>query len=227
MRKFVLPCFAVVFFMTACVSQTEVRKDSENTTAVHAKHDQKVAHEITRESVRSDSPADISETSHKTIVETKIEQPSLASLDAGTLTDSLERDLSQAVETSRTAMVFREKNLLVVTLSGDAVFNMNSATVKTAAGSEIHSIANVIAQHPNSFVRVEGHTDSRGSEFNNMLLSKDRAEAVKNLLIQRGVDASRIEIIPFGESKPLISNQTEAGRRKNRRVEIKIATSDS
>jgi len=70
---------------------------------------------------------------------------------------------------------------------------------------------------------VEGHTDSVGSETYNMDLSIRRATAVKNLLVQRGVAENRIEVIGFGKTMPVATNDTEAGRMKNRRVEIKIA----
>jgi len=70
---------------------------------------------------------------------------------------------------------------------------------------------------------VEGYTDSKGSDTYNMDLSKRRANAVKNLLVQRGVAENRIEVVGFGETMPVATNDTEAGRQKNRRVEIKIA----
>ena len=84
-------------------------------------------------------------------------------------------------------------------------------------------MAGILNQYPNTFVRVEGHTDSRGSNEYNMELSIRRANAVKNLLLQRGVADSRIEVVGFGETMPVATNDTEAGRQKNRRVEIKIA----
>jgi len=70
---------------------------------------------------------------------------------------------------------------------------------------------------------VEGYTDSKGSDTYNMDLSKRRANAVKNLLVQRGVAENRIEVVGFGETMPVATNDTEAGRQKNRRVKIKIA----
>ena len=70
---------------------------------------------------------------------------------------------------------------------------------------------------------MEGYTDSKGSDTYNMDLSKRRANAVKNLLVQRGVAENRIEVVGFGETMPVATNDTEAGRQKNRRVKIKIA----
>jgi outer membrane protein OmpA-like peptidoglycan-associated protein len=70
---------------------------------------------------------------------------------------------------------------------------------------------------------VEGHTDNKGTDAYNMDLSNRRALAVKNLLVQRGIADSRIEAVAYGETLPVATNDTEAGRQRNRRVEIKIA----
>jgi outer membrane protein OmpA-like peptidoglycan-associated protein len=71
-------------------------------------------------------------------------------------------------------------------------------------------------------VRIEGHTDSRGRAKRNMRLSKRRAQSVMRFLIEKGVDASRLEAQGFGEDKPIASNRTRKGRAKNRRVEFVI-----
>ncbi len=78
-------------------------------------------------------------------------------------------------------------------------------------------------QYPNTVIRVEGRTDRRGSDEYNMELSNRRANAVKELLVQRGVAGNRIEVFGFGKTMPVVSNDTEAGRQRNRRVETKIA----
>jgi outer membrane protein OmpA-like peptidoglycan-associated protein len=84
-------------------------------------------------------------------------------------------------------------------------------------------VAGVLNQYPNTLVRVEGHTDNKGTDAYNMDLSNRRATAVKNLLVQRGIADSRIEAVGYGETLPVATNDTEAGRQRNRRVEIKIA----
>ena len=86
-----------------------------------------------------------------------------------------------------------------------------------------HKIANILIKYPDTVIQVEGHTDSTGSESYNMDLSARRAEAVKNLLVQKGVDPSRILTLAFGESKSIASNDSDYGRAQNRRVEIKVA----
>ena len=143
----------------------------------------------------------------------------------GRMMDNQERDMRQALATSEAAAVRREGNLLAITFKGDVTFDTDSYIVRPGLYNEIDRIANVLGQYPQTVIRVEGHTDSTGSEDFNMNLSGRRAEAVKNLLLQRGVASTRIETVAFGESSAIASNNTEAGRMKNRRVEIKVAPS--
>jgi outer membrane protein OmpA-like peptidoglycan-associated protein len=141
----------------------------------------------------------------------------------GKMMDNQERDMRDALATSEAAAVSREGNLLAVTFKGDVTFDTNSTEVRPGLYSEINRVAGVLNQYPNTLIRVEGHTDGKGSSEYNMDLSKRRANTVKTLLVQRGVADSRIEVIGFGKTMPVATNETEAGRQKNRRVEIKIA----
>ena len=140
----------------------------------------------------------------------------------GRMMDNQERDMRTALASSEAAAVSREGNLLAVTFKGDVTFDTNSTVVRPGLISEISRVAGVVNQYPTTLVRVEGHTDSVGSDAYNMDLSNRRANAVKNLLVQRGVADSRIDIVGYGKTMPVATNDTEAGRQKNRRVEIKI-----
>ena len=71
-------------------------------------------------------------------------------------------------------------------------------------------------------LEITGHTDNQGDDTANMLLSKKRAEAVKNYMITQGIDATRLYALYFGETMPIATNDTSEGRQKNRRVEMKI-----
>ena len=141
----------------------------------------------------------------------------------GKMMDNQERDMREALATSEAASVEREGNLLAVTFKGDVTFDTNSTEVRKGLYSEINRVAGVLNQYPDTLIRVEGHTDSVGSDKYNMDLSQRRANAVKTLLVQRGVAAGRIEVIGYGKTMPVATNKTEAGRQMNRRVEIKIA----
>jgi len=141
----------------------------------------------------------------------------------GRMMDNQEKDMRGALASSDAAAVSREGDLLAVTFKGDVTFDTNSAALRPGLYSEIDRVAGVLTKYPDTLIRVEGHTDSVGSETYNMDLSIRRATAVKNLLVQRGVAENRIEVIGFGKTMPVATNDTEAGRMKNRRVEIKIA----
>jgi outer membrane protein OmpA-like peptidoglycan-associated protein len=141
----------------------------------------------------------------------------------GNMMDRQEADMRQALAESEAAAVRREGNLLDISLRGDVTFDTDSAIIKPGLYSEIDRIANILNKYPMTVIQVEGHTDSTGSESYNMELSARRAEAVKNVLVQKGVDPSRILTLAFGESEPIASNDTEYGRARNRRVEIKVA----
>ena len=91
----------------------------------------------------------------------------------------------------------------------------------------MHDIGDALKDYPAILaVRIEGHTDSRGSHKSNQILSQNRAESVRAFLINYGIDASRMVAVGYGEEKPIASNDTSQGRKKNRRVEIHLVKVD-
>jgi outer membrane protein OmpA-like peptidoglycan-associated protein len=107
--------------------------------------------------------------------------------------------------------------VLTATFKGDVFFDFDSAVLKPGAYTEINRIAGVLRQYPQTRITVAGHTDATGSEAYNLKLSQRRANAVRNALVQRGVDARRIHTVGYGESQPISSVDA-----MNRRVEIII-----
>jgi outer membrane protein OmpA-like peptidoglycan-associated protein len=83
-------------------------------------------------------------------------------------------------------------------------------------------VLDLMKSRPSMRIGVYGHTDSKGTPENNLRLSKERAAAVRNYLQGKGIAASRLESEGFGQTKPVDTNDTDAGRAKNRRVEFKI-----
>lgn len=108
---------------------------------------------------------------------------------------------------------------MVVMLS-DVLFDLGHASLKPGAMTKIDQIAAVMRQHPERRVLIEGFTDSTGSEATNEALSLQRASAVRDALAGKGVDAARIDVRGNGESRPVATNDTAAGRQQNRRVEV-------
>jgi len=103
------------------------------------------------------------------------------------------------------------------------LFEVNEATIRGESMGTINEIVEVMTEHPDLNFRIEGHTDSDGDDAYNQKLSEERAAAVKEMLIQSGIDASRLDSKGFGESKPVDENSSPEGKANNRRVEfIKI-----
>jgi len=86
----------------------------------------------------------------------------------------------------------------------------------------LQSITSILKEYPSAKFSVEGHTDSDGSDKANQKLSEDRAAAVVGYLVNNGVDSSRLTSVGYGESKPIDSNKTKAGKANNRRTEVKL-----
>ncbi|MDR9440061.1 MAG: OmpA family protein [Halomonas sp.] len=102
----------------------------------------------------------------------------------------------------------------------DVNFEFDSATLTMSAEQILTGVAQKLRSNPNVRVRIEGHTDAVGSEAYNQDLSQARADSVADYLIRQGVDAERMRTVGYGESQPVASNDTDAGRAENRRVEL-------
>ena len=106
-----------------------------------------------------------------------------------------------------------------VTLS-DVHFQTGSADITADSEGALNELVSTLQAHPDWKVRIEGFTDNVGSQEANLKLSSDRAGSVINWLADHGIDRSRLSSKGFGESRPVATNSTEAGRAKNRRVEV-------
>ncbi len=135
----------------------------------------------------------------------------------GAYMDRQEAELRNVVAASESASITRTQNVLTATFKSNMFFDTNSSTLKPGAYSELDRVAKVLRDYPQTRIRVEGHTDTKGSAEYNMVLSEKRAQAVGNALIQRGIDPSRMQMIGFGESQPVSSSDAD-----NRRVNIVI-----
>jgi len=102
------------------------------------------------------------------------------------------------------------------------LFDSGKSSFKKQTYEVLQNITSILKEYPNSNFTLEGHTDSQGSKASNQLLSERRANAVRDYLVANGISRSRLTAYGFGEEYPIDSNATAAGRRNNRRTEVKL-----
>ena len=135
------------------------------------------------------------------------------------LRDQLRQQLNQILETRETARG------LIVNIS-DVLFDTGSANLKSGAREKLAKVAGILLSHRGLKLQIEGHTDSVGSTDYNQRLSENRAASVRTYLVEQGIASNAVGTAGFGETMPIASNDTAAGRQQNRRVEL-IVSGDS
>ena len=118
--------------------------------------------------------------------------------------------------------VSRDGDVIKLNLPDGVTFDFGKANLKSQFYPALDNVASTLAEFNQTIVEVSGHTDSVGSDAANQTLSVQRANAVGNYLIGRGLVRERFEIVGFGETRPVASNDTDSGRALNRRVEIRV-----
>jgi outer membrane protein OmpA-like peptidoglycan-associated protein len=122
--------------------------------------------------------------------------------------------------------VFVAKDKIEITET--VLFDTGKATIKSASFGLLDDVAKVLVDNPTiKKVRVEGHTDDRGDDAKNLLLSDNRAKAIQDYLVKKGVAADRLEYKGYGETAPIGDNTTDAGRALNRRVVFTITVQEA
>jgi OmpA-OmpF porin, OOP family len=109
-----------------------------------------------------------------------------------------------------------------VTFNVTVEFAFNSAEITSVSRTDLMTAVQFLREHPSTTAVVEGHTDSVGSDAYNQQLSQRRAEAVRAALVNAGITANRLTSRGYGESRPIASNDTDAGRQQNRRVTVVV-----
>lgn len=144
----------------------------------------------------------------------------------GRYMDNQEYELKRQLEAERRAEVLNITRLngeaLKIGVASDASFAIDSAALSPQAQRTFNKIAAVLQNYGKTAIHVVGHTDSTGSAQHNMQLSRERANSVADFLVRHGVNGQRVQTWARGESEPIASNDTKAGRTANRRVDIVI-----
>ena len=140
----------------------------------------------------------------------------------GNYMDRQEQKLRQ--QTANTGIeVERQGNDIVLKMPANVTFDFNSAVLKPQFRPELEDVAKTLVEFPSTFVDVMGHTDNIGSSEVNQRLSEQRAQSVAAALTAYGVQSARIATRGYGYNVPVASNDTEEGRARNRRVEIRLS----
>lgn len=138
----------------------------------------------------------------------------------------MDRQAEQIDQTVPGAEVQRVGEGIAVTFESGILFPYDSDQLLPAGRSNIQALARSLQQYPGSEVLIVGHTDATGSDQYNQSLSLRRAESAAAYLASQGVPRARIRTAGRGETEPVASNETDAGRQQNRRVEVAIFASE-
>lgn len=133
--------------------------------------------------------------------------------------EEIERDLDGAT-------VERVGEGIKITFDSGILFAVGKSDLQSAARTNLTNLAVILNKYPDTEVLIEGHTDATGSDESNLTLSRNRAQSVANYLESLQVMPTRFTIMGYGESQPVATNDTDAGRQANRRVELAIMAND-
>ncbi len=147
-----------------------------------------------------------------------------AAIKIGNMLDKLATDLIGA--TSNKAEIIRTADGINMTFQPDFYFESSSELLTVDAKSTLGDISSVLNQYPYTEIFIEGHADSSGNQWNNKKLSEMRAKTVALYLKAQGVVAERLAVAGYGATRPIESNATPEGRRRNRRVVVKIRANE-
>lgn len=137
--------------------------------------------------------------------------------------DEKARELEQKLDSAK---VERVGEGILVTFESGLLFDFDSSTLRAAARSNLSELAETLNDMSDSELLISGHTDSVGTDEYNMTLSERRAKSAADYLMGRGVSGARINVVGLGETEPVATNDTAAGRQQNRRVEVAIYASE-
>jgi outer membrane protein OmpA-like peptidoglycan-associated protein len=111
---------------------------------------------------------------------------------------------------------------ILITFESGLVFDTDSYSLKDQTKGNLTDLSQTLQKYDDTNILIEGHTDNTGEDAYNQKLSESRAGAVENYLVEHGIKDTRVTTKGYGETQPLDSNESEAGKQKNRRVEVAI-----
>ena len=113
-----------------------------------------------------------------------------------------------------------------ITFDSGILFDIDKSDLRPISQTNLTELAKILNKYPDTNILIEGHTDNTGPDDHNMTLSKDRAQAVASYLATVEVKSARFSTAGYGETQPIVMNDTPEGRQKNRRVDIAVIAND-
>lgn len=144
----------------------------------------------------------------------------------GLIGNYMDKQAKEIADDLKDAHVERVGEGIVVIFDSGLLFDFDSYALKSATRRNLTELAGSMKKYDETEVRILGHTDSEGSKSYNQNLSRQRADAVNSFLVGQGIGNGRLDIEGYGETDPIATNDTDAGRQQNRRVEIVIVAND-
>jgi len=190
---------------------SEARAEEAERARAEAEQARKRQQELASQAEQARKEADAA----RQVAEARSKEAELARKEATALKEQVS-DLQSRLSNLKT----RETERGVVVTVGDVLFEVGKADLKAGEIHNLSDLVDFLKSHADRQIRVEGHTDSTGNAEYNLELSRRRAESVRDLLVDRGIEPSRITAAGLGEDYPVADNGTPEGRRKNRRVDI-------
>ena len=141
----------------------------------------------------------------------------------GAYMDKQAKKIEEEVEDVK---VVRVEEGIDVTFDSGILFGFDKSDLNANAKENIARLGRILNEYPDTRLTIQGHTDDKGDDNYNRQLSAKRADAVRDYLIANGVKGGRLNTTAYGETAPIASNDTEAGRAQNRRVEVVIVAND-
>jgi len=148
----------------------------------------------------------------------------LAGAAIGDYMDRQEQEFRQELSGSGIDVIREGDNIRLI-MPANITFATNQSYITSGFHSTLNDVAKVLTKFDKTLLSIEGHTDNTGSDQLNQVLSEKRSISVKDYLVQKGIQDARLKTMGYGESMPLIDNNTEKNRSLNRRVEIQIIPS--
>ena len=140
---------------------------------------------------------------------------------------SIKNKISGDSKGTGTQVTEQQDGSLKVNIPNSISFDTNSYAIKPSFDPVLNSVTQTMQQHPELIANVIGHTDNTGQAAYNQTLSQNRAQSVASYIATHGVPAQRLSASGMGQNQPIADNSTEAGRRKNRRVEVTFPRDES